>query len=315
MEPTLTQPPNSNASPLAGTVERCDFTQTTRVSATAMLAITQMHEGFARALTQRLGSFLQADTGITLAAVESILFHEYLDKLPEPSYLASLAVTPLGAQLGFQMDRGIAFSLLDSLLGGLGQGEAPGRPINEVEDAILRDILALFCQELNDPWKQLPLCFAFDKPLSSEGIRKLLPSQERVLVLNFAIQLTEVSGAFSFVVPPMVSGALLRRLSQGEEESASHRHPDTISRMRRLLLECPFGVSLSLCGVPVTASQLLDLAPGDVLTLSHATAQLATVTTAGLPAFRAQVARRGKHRVAQLQMPMEVFCLAEEIGQ
>ena len=291
----------SRAEAAPPSVVPCDFAQTSLIGGETMSAITHMHETFARGLTQRLTAFLQADAMVALVSAESLPFLDYLDRVPDQSYLASVAVMPLAAQAAFQIDLGLAFALMDSLLGGLGRAEPPGRPISEIEDPILRDVISIFCQELESPWKLLPLRFGFEQPILPGDFQRLIPFQERILALSFEIKLEAASGAFSFVFPPVVSGALLRRISRQNEERKPRRQQGAQARMRRLLQECPFAVDLSLFDVPVTADDLLDLQTGAILPLRYPVGRLATVTTAEEPAFAAQVARQGSHRVAHLQ--------------
>ncbi len=301
------------AEAVAPSVVPCDFAQTSLIGGAAMSAITYMHETFARGLTQRMTAFLQTEVTVALVSAESLPFLDYLDRVPDQSYLASVSVMPLAAQAALQIDLGITFALMDSLLGGLGQAEPPGRPISEIEDPILRDLIGLFCQELEGPWKLLPLSFHLENPTLPGDFQRLIPFQERILALSFEIKLNSASGAFSFAFPPVVSGALLRRLSRQIEERRPRKQPGAQARMRRLLRECTFPVDLSLFEVPVTAEDLLELQPGMILPLRYGVDRPATVTTAGTPAFAAHVARRGVHRVAQLQQALGIGTSVEGV--
>ena len=59
-------------------------------------AITLLHESFARNLTNSLGAYLRVVFAATLVSAEHLTYREFLQRIPETTYLASCHLDPMG---------------------------------------------------------------------------------------------------------------------------------------------------------------------------------------------------------------------------
>ena len=92
-----------------------------------MQAINRLHQAFARNLTHSLGAYLHIQFAAALVSGEHLSFEEFLQSIPEVTYLASCKLAPVGASALVRLDLAVAFPLIDVLLGGEGKGDAPAR--------------------------------------------------------------------------------------------------------------------------------------------------------------------------------------------
>src|SRR5205814_5542732 len=92
-----------------------------------------------------------------------LTYREFLSWIPEVTYLASCKLAPFNASGLMQLDLGIAFSLIDMLLGGEGAGEPPAREITEIEEQVLETAMRIICRELQSAWQALALEFQFEQ--------------------------------------------------------------------------------------------------------------------------------------------------------
>ena len=74
----------------------------------------------ARNLTHNLAAWLRTRFQVNLVSAEQIQFNEFLPRIPEISYVASVRLEPLGALSVLQLDLGLAPPIIDLLLGGRG---------------------------------------------------------------------------------------------------------------------------------------------------------------------------------------------------
>jgi flagellar motor switch protein FliM len=102
-----------------------------------MLAINRLHQAFARNLTHALGAYLRIQFEAALVSGEYLSYGEFLQSIPEVTYLASCKLMPVGVSVLLQLDLAVAYPLIDVLLGGEGKGEAPARGVTEIEEQIL----------------------------------------------------------------------------------------------------------------------------------------------------------------------------------
>ena len=142
-------------------------------------AITSLHEGFARNLTHSLGAYLRVVFAATLVSAEHLTYREFLQRIPETTYLASCRLDPMGVNAALQLDLKVAFPIIDLLLGGEGKGMAPTREITEIEEQILDSVARIVCRELGAAWQALALEVGFEERLEAGAAQRLMPPEEK----------------------------------------------------------------------------------------------------------------------------------------
>jgi flagellar motor switch protein FliM len=264
-------------------------------------AISAIHEGFARNLTNSIGAYLRIGFQAGLASAEHVSYREFIGAVPEKSYLGSVKIEPIGAAALIQMDMAVAFPLIDVLLGGEGIGESPSREITDIEEQILETIMRIICRELQNVWQALDVQFAFEQRQQPGRVQHLLPVEERTLGLSFELSMKNCRGLMSIALPAVVSGALLRKISAGRPKSQTQiGREDAIERLQRRLLRCPFHLELQLNLLTSSAKDLAELVPGEMLALKRRADGLGQLVSEERSIFQAKVARVGNSRAAQV---------------
>jgi len=277
-----------------------DARQAGQIGREQMNAISSLHEGFARNLTHSLGAYLRIAFDAALVSAEHLTYSEFLQRVPEITYLASVKLEP-GAAVGLlQLDLAVAFPLIDVLLGGQGTGTPPAREISEIEKQILETVMTIICRELQVTWQVLALQFLFDQQQRPQQVQQLLSGEEKTLCLSFEITLAESRGNLNLMVPAVVSNALLRKLATGWTAAKPAQETHAEPYLRKRLLQCPFRVELHMDSAAVRLRELMELSSGDLLVLRRPLGKPAMLTVDGLNLFRAAVARCGQKRAAKL---------------
>jgi flagellar motor switch protein FliM len=279
-----------------------DARQAGQIGREQMRAINTLHEGFARDLTHSLGAYLRIVFAAALVSAEHLTYGEFLQRIPEVTYLASVKLDPVGASALMQLDLAVAFPLIDVLLGGEGKGAPPGREITEIEEQILETVMRIICRELQKAWQALALEFQFEARQRPELVQHLMPAEEKTLSLSFEITLAESRGTLNLVVPAVVSNALLRKISLGWATAKIRVLPEAEQRLRALVLHCPFRSELVMASA-APIGDLIGLSAGTVLPLRRPITTPAALSVGGKNMFAASVARRGPLRAAQLLGP------------
>jgi flagellar motor switch protein FliM len=276
-------------------------------------ALSQIHESFARNLTYSLGAVLRSAFGVTLVSAENLPYTEFLQRTPELTYLASFRVLPLDVSGVLQLDLGIAFRIIDVLLGGQGLATPPQRLLTEIENQILESVTTLICHELQPSWSSLGMEFRFEGSQPAARVQKLIPLEEKALALSFEISLGEARGSLNVVFPAVVSNALLRKLAREGVVVHAPRSAGAAERLRQKLAACPFDLELELAGGPVALEALSSLHTGQVIGLGQRLEQPAVLRVEGIPLLAAFPVRSGEARAAQV-VPQAELQPAEEVG-
>lgn len=281
-------------------VEPWDVRRAGQIGREQLQAITLLHEGFARSLTISLGAYLRVAFAATLVSAEHLTYREFLQRIPETTYLASLNLEPMGVNGALQLDLQVISPIVDLLLGGEGKGIPATRGITEIEEQIVESVARIVCRELSMAWQAVSLEAGFHKRMEPGEAERLLLPDEKILSLSFEITLLEVRGGLNLAVPVSVSHALLRKMSAEWSERRPRGRSEWRERLKRRLLECPFAVELGVRELRIGVGELSCLQPGQLLALRRSAADPASLLVAGVEMFRAVPARYGDARAAQV---------------
>jgi len=278
-----------------------NFRQSARISKEQLRSVSQLHENFARSLTHSLGAYLRLAFEVNLVSAEQLSYGEFLQRIPEVTYLVSMMLRPMGLPAAIEIDLPLAFPIIDLLLGGPGRSGTAVREITEIEEQILESVVKIIGRELEASWHSvLEVQLTFDQRVRQAEISRLLPPSEKILSLSFEIRMHEARGMLNVALPAAVANALLRKLTQQTAYRRQRGTADTALRIRRSLGSCVFPTELLLPEGRVRVSQLLALDRGDVLKLGCPLSQPADLWVSGKRLFRAHPVRCGKRRAAQV---------------
>jgi flagellar motor switch protein FliM len=281
-------------------VEAWDVRRAGQIGREQLQAITLLHEGFARNLTHSLSAYLRVSFAAALVSAENLTYREFLQRIPETTYLASCRLDPIGVNGALQLDLKVAFPIIDLLLGGEGKGMAATREITEIEEQILDAVARIICRELGTAWQALALVVEFEQRLETGAARQLMLPEEKTLSLSFEITMADVRGGLNLAVPAVVSNALLRKISSSLGRRLPRGAADSRRRLMTRLRECPFVLELGAQNVPVSVGTLASLAVGQQLFLPRRASDPASLLISGSEMFPAQPARCGLIRAAKI---------------
>ncbi len=291
---------SDRAVPPQSHVEPWDVRLAGQIGREQLQAITQLHETFARNLTHSLGAYLRIVFAAALVSAEHLTYREFLQRIPETTYLASCRLDPMAVNAVLQLDLKIAFPIIDLLLGGEGKSLAATREITEIEEQILDSVARIVCRELGVAWQALSLDASFEEHLETGAALRLMPPEEKTLSLSFEVTMPEVRGGLNLAVPATVSNALLRKIAVDWSHRRSRSTADSRARIKQRLLDCPFAVELGSKDVGVSLGALSRLASGDLLVFPRPADQPASLLIEGVEMFRALPSRNGETRMASV---------------
>jgi flagellar motor switch protein FliM len=281
-------------------VQPWDIRQAGQIGREQMLAINQLHEVLARNLTHSVGAYLGIGFDCSLVSAEHLTYREFLQRLPETTYLASCDLAPVNAVAVFQLDLTVAFPVIDLLLGGEGKGGDLGREITEIEEQIIESIMRIICRELETTWQAIALQFKFGQRQPMAQAQRLMVPEEKNLCLSLEVKMAETRGTLNMAVPAVVSNALLRKISA---DLSYHRPRSPVEARRRIekrLLDSSFRVELFASDLSVSLQALADLAPGALLSFPRSISAPAVLVVDEMRLCSAMPVRVNSRRAARV---------------
>ncbi len=276
-----------------------NFSLAGQISNDQLRAISMLNDLFARNLTHNLAAWLRTRFQVNLVSAEQIPFNEFLLRIPEISYVASVRMEPLGALAVLQLDLALAPPIIDLLLGGEGR-DGPLRELTDIEESILASVVEIVCRELTAAWQPVGLSFNFERRQMQTQVARIMSVAEKTLCLSFEIRMPHSSGLLNLAFPAVVANTILRRLTS--EWARRRRHGgETRERMEAAARRIRFGGSLQLPTVRLMASVIENLEAGAVLPLGLAANTLPEWRVGGQTLATAQPIRQGSFRAARIE--------------
>lgn len=301
-----------NATAGQRSIKPCTFRQSGQLAGEHVRAVSALHEGFARGLAQSVGAYLRVSFEAKLVSVEQITYGEFLERVPEITYMASFHVVPMNAPAAMQIDPSLVFSLIDVLLGGTSQCEVKFREISEIEAEVMAEVAKVICRELAKTWAPLDISLELDRRQTGAQLQRFLPSAEKTLCLSFEIKVGETQGMLNLIVPFAVSHPLLRKVSADTSSSTIHTQRQSADKLKAKMLDCLFPASLTLPAIQLSVREVLALAPGDVYNFHVPVRKSPALMIAGRQVFEARPVRQEWLRAAQVGEALSVSEEAEK---
>ena len=291
------------------------FGKASSISKQQIREVAQAHESFTYNLKNRLSANLQIPSEVISTSVDELPFSELTQNVAKDTYLASLRVQPMHSVAILSLDLAVALAMIDLMLGGDGKPAPVERPITEIEEEVLRIVLDMICEELQAAWRQVvEIDFSFDRSRRSQDLFRLLPSYERILILNFEVRVGEVSGKLILAFPAAASSMLIRKLGKKSSQTQS-QSSRTQTRLQDKLKECVFAVEVMLPATRIRGRDLLSLSAGQTLLIQHPLNQPAVVHVAGRRMFSAYPARNGRQRGAVIRQRFPILSSSEKVNE
>jgi flagellar motor switch protein FliM len=276
-----------------------NFSSAGQISTDQLRAISMLNDLFARNLTHNLAAWLRTRFQVNLVSAEQIQFNEFLLRIPEISYVASVRLEPLGALSVLQLDLALAPPIIDLLLGGEGR-DGPLRELTDIEESILGSVVEIICRELTAAWQPVGLSFNYERRQMQTQVARIMSVTEKTLCLSFEIRMPHSSGLLNLAFPAVVANTILRRLTSDWGRRRRHAG-DTRLRMEAAARKIQFGGTLQLPTVKLAASTIENLEVGTILRMDLPANVLPEWRVGGQTLGRAMAIRQGPHRAARIE--------------
>jgi flagellar motor switch protein FliM len=274
-----------------------DFRRPNKFTREHVRALQIASETFARQFTTVLSTTLRTVSQVQAKGIHQLTYDEYIRDIPNPTHLAILSLAPLAGASIFHLPLPVVMTAVDRLLGGPGAGPAVHRPLTEIEQSLMRDLLGRVLRELAYAFESLTaLEPAVLHQESNPQFAQIGSPSDMVIVFVYNLWIGGQAGEATLCVPfaslqPVLDEVAANSLLAGRVEADAESVRDALAgRMGGAQVT----VSVSFPPVALALSDIVDLRPGDVVPLDHRVDAPLEVSVGGLPRFAARPGRRGK---------------------
>ncbi len=281
-----------------------DFARSADLSSPTVQALEGIHSSFARAVTVTLSAYLHGAFEVSLLSLDQLSYSQFARSVPEPTVVCVFSVKPLPGRAILELNPSIGFWIVDRLLGGEGEIVKTPRPLTELEKALIEGTLSRMLRELGTAWEEmLHLEPELIEITDSAGAAEIARPADAVAVASFEVTVGPIAGMASVCFP--VISLKLGKVDVGPSEEAAGKGARAEASSLREGLEAAISGAEVDCVVRLgttrmSAADLADLAPGDVLCLDRASSAELEMLVAGRPKFRCRPVRSGDRAAVEI---------------
>src|SRR5580765_398911 len=182
-----------------------NFRRPDRVSKDQIRSLHFIHDRFARNVTTSLAAFLRTSIELSVVSVEQFSYSEFLMALPDPTAFYAIGMEPADALGAIELNPGVAFAMIDRILGGSGESGAPQRALTEIEQNVVDAVVKLLLEHLQETWKTVTdIHFHIHARETRPQMLPVASWNEVVILVTFDLKVGEARGLLNIRVPASV---------------------------------------------------------------------------------------------------------------
>lgn len=283
-----------------------DFRRPDKLSKDQLRTLQMLHETFARLASSSLSAYLRSAVTIDLISLEQVPYEEYLRSI-NGSVFTIMSLPPLTGQAVMEIEFGLAFSMVDRLLGG--PGKAFSRTtLTDIERPLVRQSIERMFSALKTAWEGVVVVHPTIEALeTSAQFVQIAPPNDIVVMILFEFKMGSQRGAMSLCIPYLVLKPITAKLSAQKWFASGNRKTNPESRrmlaghVTQATVDCAVRLGQARCSV----RDFLNLSPGDVVRLDQRTAHDLTLMVEDMPKYAGKPAMQGKKLVFSVTNLME----------
>lgn len=284
------------------TLSRYDFRRPRTFNRDHARVLQIAAESFARQWTTLLSLSLRAVSLVTVRSVEQLTYEEYLDRIPNPTYLGVLSLPPLPGTSLLHLPLRLVMTMVDRLVGGPGGVRQPSRPVTEIEATLVGTLLGRVLQALAQGFEGIaPLAPDLVGHEANPQFAQMAALSDMVVVIELDVRVGGSEGVASLCIPFKALQPVLDELTGRATDD--HHSADPVALRQSLedrLDDVPLPVSVRFAEATLTAVELAALRPGDLVDLHHHVDAPLEVAVSGIARFWGRAGRRGQRLACEV---------------
>jgi flagellar motor switch protein FliM len=260
-----------------------------------------------RILTTSLRNFTSENVELSLEAITSMRFGEYLDTVPLPAIIAVFKAVEWDNYGLLSLSNPLIYSTVDVLLGGR-RGVAPirieGRPFTSIERTLIERLIRLVLADMGIAFEPLSAVeFRYERLETNPRFAAIARPTNAAVLCQLRVQIDDRGGVLDVLIPYATLEPvrdLLLQMFMGEKFGR-----DSIweSHLARQILVTNVELEALLEEQTIPLGEAMGLAVGSTLPLNVCPDTLVTLRCGHVPLLRGRMGRAGDHIAILIEGP------------
>ncbi|MGD2184595.1 MAG: flagellar motor switch protein FliM [Desulfobacterales bacterium] len=249
-------------------------------------ALEEVYDKFSRLVQESLSSALQRAIFIEFVSTEMVKYRDFIGAFSSPTSFNMFSMEPLIGRALLCIETNLVFSLIDSMFGGNGKPTTRVREFTQIELRMITKLVHDVLSKFQKAWLSVyPLKMTLKKTETKPEFVQLVPPNDTMLIIVFAIKNLEFSGNFHIAVPYLMLEPIKENLSPKylrEKDMENTWGP----QLKELLKDTFVTIIAELGKTTQTVRDLLNLQVEDVIKLKVGPEDLISISVDQVPKYQ-----------------------------
>jgi flagellar motor switch protein FliM len=250
-----------------------DLTSQDRIIRGRLPQLDVIYEKFMRSFRVSLSSTLRKIAALNHASTDFLKFGEFINTLPMPTCMSVLRFNALRGSALLVIESKLAYALVDSFFGGDDRPytKLEGKDFTPIELSIVKKVVELAIDDLEQAWVSVEkIDCSFVRTEVNPQFVGIVPPTDVVIASTFDVELENANGTITLVIPYSTIEPIKQKLQSGFQVESDQTDKKLWSGIiQEQLLETEVDVRVDLGYTEITLGELMELKPGDVISLDQ----------------------------------------------
>ena len=191
-----------------------DFARPAKFSKEHLRTLEIIFENFGRLVSSNLPAYLRKNVQIDVMNSEAVTYSEFSNALSNPVLLGIVNFAPLNGNILIELASNLGFTIIDRMLGGLGDPLDKPREFSEIELSVLERIFTILVDLLRDPWENvIEIHPRLERIETNSQFAQIISPSEMIAIITINMSIGNVEGLMNVCLPFMTLEDIMDKLN------------------------------------------------------------------------------------------------------
>ncbi|MCI8328004.1 MAG: flagellar motor switch protein FliM [Lachnospiraceae bacterium] len=247
-----------------------DFARPAKFSKEHLRTLEIIFEHYGRLLSTNLTVYLRKSVQVEVMNAEAATYLEFSNALSNPVLLGMVNFAPLKGNILMELASDIGYTMVDRMLGGLGEPLDKMRDFSEIELLVIERILTVAVNLLREPWENVvDIQPRLERIETNSQFAQIITPTEMTAIVTINIRIGEVEGLMNICLPYLTLENVMDKLNTKYWYSTMQNKDEEqyTEAMEALISKAPMPVKAVLGNSTISVSDFSGLQVGDIIRL------------------------------------------------
>lgn len=252
-------------------IKEYDFARPAKFSKEHLRTLEIIFEHFGRLVSSNLPAYLRKNVQVDVMNSEAVTYSEFSNALSNPVLLGVVNFSPLKGNIIVELASNIGFTIIDRMLGGLGDPLEKPRDFSEIELSVLERIFTILVDLFREPWKNvIEIHPRLERIETNCQFAQIISPSEMIAIITINIAIGNVEGLMNICLPFMTLEDIMDKLNtkywfstmQNKDEESYDEFIESAITRAQIPMKALLGKS------SISVMDFINLQIGDIIKLN-----------------------------------------------